>query len=136
MQCTARKRDKHIHHILIKKKSWFRPRIADMDHGGLVRTALTEKWYGVVLSPMPQQGWFVPHDVPGMVGVLMIGEKEKVCDQRICLIRLNQICCGIASISSYNEPVHSCLSFSSNSIVLAPTQKWTQIYLIRMHITQ
>ena len=34
----------------------------------MAENALTEEWYGCIESNAYQQGWFVPHDVPGMVG--------------------------------------------------------------------
>ena len=62
------------HHILIKK-SWFRPRNADGSWVAWSEDALTKEWYGCIESNAYQQGWFVPHDVPGMVE-LMGGKKR------------------------------------------------------------
>ena len=35
-----------------------------------------KEWYGCIEANSYQQGWFVPHDVPGMVNLM--GGKEKV----------------------------------------------------------
>ena len=38
--------------------------------------ARLKEWYGCIEANSYQQGWFVPHDVPGMVNLM--GGKEKV----------------------------------------------------------
>jgi len=64
------------HHIFDKEKGWFRPRNADGSWVAWSEDALTKEWYGCIESNAYQQGWFVPHDVPGMVELM--GGKEKV----------------------------------------------------------
>ena len=57
--------------------AWFCPRNADGSwRKWNPETSLTEEWFGCIESNLYQQGWFVPHDVEGMVGLM--GGKEKV----------------------------------------------------------
>ena len=56
---------------------WFCPRNAD----GTWRewnpeNSMTEEWFGCIEANLLQQGWFVPHDVPGMVKLM--GGKDAV----------------------------------------------------------
>ena len=64
------------HNMFDVEKGWFRPRNADGSWKAWPENALTEEWYGCIESNAYQQGWFVPHDVPGMVELM--GGKEKV----------------------------------------------------------
>ena len=59
------------------EKGWFRPRNADGSWKAWPENALTEEWYGCIESNAYQQGWFVPHDVEGLVK-LMGGEEAFV----------------------------------------------------------
>ena len=57
--------------------AWFCPRKADGSwRKWNPETSLTEEWFGCIESNLYQQGWFVPHDVDGMVELM--GGKEKV----------------------------------------------------------
>ena len=55
---------------------WFCPRNADGSwREWNPETSRTEEWFGCIESNLYQQGWFVPHDVPGLINLM--GGKEK-----------------------------------------------------------
>jgi predicted alpha-1,2-mannosidase len=54
----------------------FRPRLSDGSYQPWPATGRLKFDYGCVESNLYQQGWFVPHDVPGMT--TLMGGKEKV----------------------------------------------------------
>ena len=55
------------HHIFDQEKGWFRPRKADGSWVAWPENARLKEWYGCIEANSYQQGWFVPHDVSGMV---------------------------------------------------------------------
>lgn len=59
-----------------KQKKWFRPRNDDGTWVEWPEQGRLQEWYGAMESNALQQGWFVPHDVKGMVA--MMGGKKKV----------------------------------------------------------
>ena len=61
------------HSIFDKEKGWFRPRKADGAWVEWPENARLKEWYGCIEANSYQQGWFVPHDVDGLVN-LMGGE--------------------------------------------------------------
>lgn len=108
-----------------KEKGWFRPRRADGSWEPWQEDALTREWYGCIESNAYQQGWFVPHDVPGMVELM--GGKERVVAH---LTRLFDKTPSTLLWNQYynhaNEPVHF-VPFLFNRInVPWHTQKWTR----------
>ena len=56
--------------IFDREKGWFRPRRADGAWEPWPENARTTEWYGCIESNPYQQGWFVPHDVEGMVELM------------------------------------------------------------------
>jgi putative alpha-1,2-mannosidase len=71
-------RSRSYKNIFDKEKGWFRPKddkgnwIAWPDSGRMTQ------WYGTFETNPYQQGWFVPHDVNGMVE-LMGGNEKSTC---------------------------------------------------------
>src|SRR5690606_19045094 len=55
---------------------WFRARNADGSWKAWPEKGRLEEWHGTVECNPYQQGWFVPHDVEGMVGLM--GGRDKV----------------------------------------------------------
>lgn len=107
------------------EKGWFRPRNADGTWQDWPEQGRLEEGYGCVESNLYQQGWFVPHDVEGMVELM--GGREKV------LTDLEQFFEGAPKdflwnqyYNHANEPVHN-VPFLFNRLG-APklTQKWTR----------
>jgi predicted alpha-1,2-mannosidase len=62
--------------IFDSEKGWFRPRLADGSWAPWPENARTQEGYGCIESNPYQQGWFVPHDVEGMVEAM--GGREAV----------------------------------------------------------
>jgi predicted alpha-1,2-mannosidase len=62
--------------IFDPQHGWFRPRQADGTWRAWPAKGRLADGYGTVESNPYQQGWFVPHDVPGMVRLM--GGREKV----------------------------------------------------------
>lgn len=72
---TFRIKGQAYRNIFDKEKGWFRPRLADGSWEEWPENARTKEWYGCIESNPYQQGWFVPHDVPGMVELMAAGIK-------------------------------------------------------------
>ena len=107
------------------EKGWFRSRKKD---GSWVdwpeRGRLTE-WYGTIECNPYQQGWFVPHDVDGMVE-LMGGRDSVLCDLTYFFEQTPESLLWNEYYNHANEPVHW-VPFLFNKLG-APwlTQKWTR----------
>ena len=61
--------------VFDKTHNWFRPRNSDGTWELWPNEGRLKQWYGCIESNPYQQGWFVPHDIPGMVK-LMGGVEE------------------------------------------------------------
>ncbi|MDR2953903.1 MAG: GH92 family glycosyl hydrolase [Prevotella sp.] len=113
------------HNIFDKEKNWFRPRKADGSWEEWPENARTKEWYGCIESNPYQQGWFVPHDVAGMIELM--GGREKVLEDLTYFFE--QTPDNLLWNQYYNhanEPVHH-VPFLFNRLQ-APwlTQKWTR----------
>ncbi|MDR0509740.1 MAG: GH92 family glycosyl hydrolase [Rikenellaceae bacterium] len=62
--------------IFDREKGWFRPRAKDGSWAEWPEGAMIAEGYGCIESNPYQQGWFVPHDVEGMVELM--GGREAV----------------------------------------------------------
>ncbi|MCD7973144.1 MAG: GH92 family glycosyl hydrolase [Candidatus Azobacteroides sp.] len=71
-----RQKGQAYRNIFDAEKGWFRPRNPDGSWEKWKENARLEEWYGTIESNPYQQGWFVPHDIPGMVELM--GGKENV----------------------------------------------------------
>ncbi len=111
--------------IFDAEKGWFRPRLADGSWEPWPAEGRIKEWYGCIESNPYQQGWFVPHDVPGMVELM--GGTEKVIDDLTNLFE--QTPSSMLWNDYYNhanEPVHF-VPFLFNQLgVPWDTQKWTR----------
>ena len=111
--------------IFDKEKGWFRPRRADGSWEAWPENARTKEWYGCIECNPYQQGWFVPHDIDGMVELM--GGREKV------LSDLDDFFGNTPSdmlwnqyYNHANEPVHF-VPFLFNRLGEPwKTQKWTR----------
>lgn len=74
-----RKRAESYKNIFDKEHNSFRPKLADGTFQPWPSTGRLKFGYGCVESNLYQQGWFVPHDVPGMVD-LMGGKRAVIND--------------------------------------------------------
>lgn len=71
-----RERSEAYRNIFDSTVGWFRPRKEDGSWAEWPADARIQEWYGCIESDPYQQGWFVPHDIDGMVE--MMGGKESV----------------------------------------------------------
>jgi predicted alpha-1,2-mannosidase len=112
--------------IFDKEKGWFRPRNADGSWVVWHENARIAAGYGCIESNPYQQGWFVPHDVEGMVE-LMGGREAALADLTNFFEKTPQNFLWNDYYNHANEPVHF-VPFLFNKLG-APwnTQKWTRI---------
>ena len=104
---------------------WFRPRQADGSWGPWPENARTTEGLGCIESNPYQQGWFVPHDIPGMVA--WMGGREKVlADLESFFEHTPEDLMWNPCYNHANEPVHH-VPFLFNALdAPALTQQWTR----------
>lgn len=113
------------HTIFDKEKGWFRPRKANGEWEEWPENARTKEWYGCIEANAYQQGWFVPHDVPGMVA-LMGGKEKVIADLTDFFSKTPSDMLWNEYYNHANEPVHF-VPFLFNKLgVPWHTQKWTR----------
>lgn len=111
--------------IFDKEKGWFRPRHADGSWAPWPKNARTTEWYGCIESNPYQQGWFVPHDVEGMV-CLMGGREAVLKDLGEFFGKAPQDMHWNQYYNHANEPVHL-VPFLFNRLQQPwLTQRWTR----------
>lgn len=111
--------------IFDKEKGWFRPRLADGSWAPWVGDARTTEWYGCIEATPYQQGWFVPHDVEGMVE-LMGGRDAVLADLQAFFEKAPADLHWNAYYNHANEPVHL-VPFLFNRLQTPwLTQRWTR----------
>lgn len=105
---------------------WFRPRNADGSWQPWPKDGRLTDWYGTFETNPYQQGWFVPHDVEGMVA-LMGGKEKVIADLNHFFDSTPQNFMWNSYYNHANEPVHH-VPFLFNRLG-EPwlTQKWTRI---------
>lgn len=120
-----RKKAQAYRNIFDKGKGWSRPRNSDGSWEDWPDDAITQEGYGCIESNAYQQGWFVPHDVSGMVDLM--GGKEKVIANLI-----NMFECTPSNFhwnkyyNHANEPAHFVPFLFNRLDVPWCTQKWTR----------
>ena len=119
-------KSKAYRNVFDAQKGWFRPREEDGSWTPWKEDAKILEWYGCIEATPYQQGWFVPHDVDGLVELLggrenALKELEEFFDKAPADFSWN------AWYNHANEPVHL-VPFLFNRLG-APwlTQKWTRI---------
>lgn len=112
-------------HIWNPEKKWFRPKNADGSWQEWPKEGRLREGYGCTESNLYQQGWFVPHDVDGMVE-LMGGREKVLADLEQFFERAPKDFLWNSYYNHANEPVHN-IPFLFNRLD-APklTQKWTR----------
>ena len=111
--------------IFDAEKGWFRPRRADGSWAPWPENARTTEWYGCVECNPYQQGWFVPHDVDGMVE-LMGGREAVLADLKAFFENTPENMLWNQYYNHANEPVHL-VPFLFNRLGEPwMTQKWTR----------
>lgn len=111
--------------IFDTEKGWFRPKKDDGTWEDWPDSARTKEWYGSIESNPYQQGWFVPHDIPGMIE-LMGGRDSVLEDLTHFFEKTPEHMLWNDYYNHANEPVHL-VPFLFNHLD-APwmTQKWTR----------
>lgn len=111
--------------IYDEDKGWFRPRDEQGNWLEWPEEGRLKEWYGCMECNPLQQGWFVPHDVDGMV-TLMGGVNEVLTDLNDMFTKTPENMLWNVWYNHANEPVHF-VPFLFNRIG-APwfTQKWTR----------
>ena len=118
--------------VFDREKGWFRPRNADGSWVEWPKDARLKEWYGCVESDPYQQGWFVPHDVKGMVD-LMGGREKVLADLTEFFRRTPDNLLWNAYYNHANEPVHF-VPFLFNRLGEPwQTQKWTRYICSRAY---
>lgn len=111
--------------IFDAEKGWFRPRRADGSWAPWPERARTTEWYGCIESNPYQQGWFVPHDVEGMVS-LMGGRDAVLKDLAAFFEQTPDDMLWNDYYNHANEPVHL-VPFLFNRLGEPwMTQRWTR----------
>ena len=111
--------------IFDREKCWFSPRRADGSWAPWPENARTTEWYGCIESTPYQQGWFVPHDVEGMVE-LMGGREAVLADLNEFFEKAPADMHWNAYYNHANEPVHL-VPFLFNRLGEPwSTQRWTR----------
>src|SRR6185437_3742406 len=104
---------------------WFRPRRLDGSWEPWPAEGRLKQFYGTVESNPYQQGWFVPHDIPGMVA-LMGGRQKVIADLQDMFAKTPQGMLWNDYYNQANEPVHH-IPFLFNRLgVPWLTQYWTR----------
>jgi predicted alpha-1,2-mannosidase len=111
---------------------WFRPRKEDGTWEDWPAEGRLKQFYGTVESNPYQQGWFVPHDIPGMVRLM--GGREAVIADLLHLFRSTpENMLWNDYYNHANEPVHH-VPFLFNRLG-APwlTQEWSRSICARAY---
>ncbi|MDU1890377.1 MAG: GH92 family glycosyl hydrolase [Dysgonomonas sp.] len=111
--------------IFDTEKGWFRPRKDDGSWEKWTENARLEEWYGCIESNPYQQGWFVPHDIPGMVK-LMGGKDKTIEDLTNMFENTPEDMLWNDYYNHANEPVHHVPFLFNRLSVPWLTQKWTR----------
>lgn len=118
-------RSQAYRNIFDSEVGWFRPRNEDGSWAEWPDNARTRESYGCIESNPYQQGWFVPHDIPGMVE-LMGGREKVLADLSEFFEKTPENMLWNEYYNHANEPVHFA-PFLFNALGEPwNTQKWTR----------
>ncbi len=120
------KRSQNYKNIFDIEKKWFRPRNEDGTWEAWPAEGRLKQWYGSIECNPYQQGWFVPHDIEGMVKLM--GDRKSVTADLVSFFEHTPKNMMWNDYYNHaNEPVHH-VPFIFNRIG-SPylTQKWSRI---------
>jgi predicted alpha-1,2-mannosidase len=118
-------RSQDYHNIFDKEKGWFRPKDEQGNWAAWPDSGRLTQWYGTFETNPYQQGWFVPHDVNGMVE-LMGGREKVIADLNHLFDKTPENMMWNDYYNQANEPVHH-VPFLYNRLGMPwLTQKWTR----------
>ena len=107
------------------EKHSFRPRESNGRFEAWPEEGKLKEWYGCMECNELQQGWFVPHDIPGMVE-LMGGTERVIADLDTMFDKTPTDFLWNAYYNHANEPVHH-VPFLYNHLGQPwKTQKWSR----------
>jgi len=119
------KRAQNYRNVFDPSVNWFRLKNTDGTWAKWPEKGRLAQDYGCVESNPYQQGWFVPHDVPGMVS-LMGGQEKVIKDLSDFFENVPQSMTWNDYYNHANEPVHH-VPFLFNRLGTPwLTQKWTR----------
>lgn len=118
-------RSQAYHLIFDKSVGWFRPKDDSGEWETWVEDARIKEWYGCIESNPYQQGWFVPHDISGMVK-LMGGKQKVLTDLRSFFEKTPNNLLWNEYYNHANEPVHHVPFLFNRLDEPRSTQKWTR----------
>lgn len=98
-------RSQDYHNIFDQEKGWFRPKDAEGKWAAWPDSGRLTQWYGTFETNPYQQGWFVPHDVDGMVK-LMGGKEKVIADLNNLFAKTPENMMWNDYYNHANEPVH------------------------------
>ncbi|RYF55229.1 MAG: glycoside hydrolase family 92 protein, partial [Cytophagaceae bacterium] len=126
------KRSQSYRNIWDKESGWFRPKNEEGVWQEIPKAGRLQQFFGTVESNPYQQGWFVPHDVPGMVE-LMGGKDKAIADLTELFQKSPDNFVWNDYYNHANEPVHH-VPFLFNRMG-APwlTQKWSRAICSRAY---
>lgn len=118
-------RSQSYKNIYDHEKGWFRPRNKDGSWVAWPDSGKLTQWYGTFETNPYQQGWFVPHNVNGMVE-LMGGKQKVIADLNNLFGKTPENMMWNDYYNHANEPVHH-VPFLYNRLEMPwLTQKWTR----------
>src|SRR6185312_11643999 len=111
--------------IYDKEKNWFRPRESSGKWAAWPDSGRLTQWYGTFEANPYQQGWFVPHDIDGMVK-LMGGKEKVIADLNHFFAKTPENMMWNDYYNHANEPVHH-VAFLYNRLGMPwLTQQWSR----------
>jgi predicted alpha-1,2-mannosidase len=124
-EAIYRKRAQSYRNLFDPQVGWFRPKNRDGSWEPWPARGRLEQGYGSVESNPYQQGWFVPHDIDGLAGLLG-GREKTIADLVDFFEKSPENMMWNDYYNHPNEPVHQ-VPFLFNRLG-APwlTQKWTR----------
>ncbi|MDB5024877.1 MAG: alpha,2-mannosidase [Mucilaginibacter sp.] len=118
-------RSQNYKNIYDKNKDWFRPRDSTGKWAEWPDSGRLKQWYGTFEANPYQQGWFVPHDIDGMVK-LMGGREKVIADLNNFFAKTPENMMWNDYYNHANEPVHH-VAFLYNRLGKPwLTQKWSR----------
>ena len=124
-EALYRKRAQSYRNIFDPSVGWFRPRKPDGSWEPWPAKGRLEQGYGSVESNPYQQGWFVPHDIDGLAGLLG-GREKMIADLTEFFEKSPDNMMWNDYYNHPNEPVHQ-VPFMFNRLGTPwLTQKWTR----------
>jgi predicted alpha-1,2-mannosidase len=118
-------RSQSYKNIYDKDKNWFRPRDSTGKWAAWPDSGRLTQWYGTFEANPYQQGWFVPHDIEGMVK-LMGGRQKVIADLNNFFAKTPENMMWNDYYNHANEPVHH-VAFLYNRLGMPwLTQQWSR----------